>query len=87
MAARLWVGGLEVGISERDLEDEVTSPASLRRPRRHDLFDTVFVLQFGRYGKLRSVWVARKVTNPRLGSLLRSCSCDVRSAALTALCL
>ncbi|DBB04094.1 hypothetical protein WJX77_008496 [Trebouxia sp. C0004] len=35
--ARLWVGGLEVGISERDLEDE-----------------------FGRYGRLRSVWVARK---------------------------
>ncbi len=31
--ARLWVGGLEVGISERDLEDEVHHLLDLARAR------------------------------------------------------
>ena len=31
--ARLWVGGLEVGVSERDLEDEVQSAACLLSTR------------------------------------------------------
>ncbi len=75
--ARLWVGGLEVGISERDLEDEVhrglarTSWTFSHINAFQREFLSICAVQFGRYGRLRSVWVARKV---RL---------DVRSAAKT----
>ena len=63
--ARLWVGGLEVGISERDLEDEVHRLLDLALARTSkpltERFLTICAMQFGRYGRLRSVWVARKV--------------------------
>ncbi len=65
--ARLWVGGLEVGISERDLEDEVirglarTSGTCSHIKAFHCEYVTICAMQFGRYGRLRSVWVARKV--------------------------
>lgn len=58
--ARLWVGGLEVGISERDLEDEVRG-CTCRKASKTNHPLTFVLLQFTRYGRLRSVWVARKV--------------------------
>ena len=68
MAARIYVGGINPTLSEKDLEDEVplcniyvvggTGALSLTQSDARLL--TLVCWQFIRFGTLRSVWVARK---------------------------
>lgn len=48
--SRLWVGGLEVGISERDLEDEV------RGRRRQALANLCYSMSNNMFPAVHKVW-------------------------------
>jgi len=76
-AARIYVGGIDPKLQERDLEDEVITPSASAEEglpvdscimQRTGLeIKSEFLAQFIRFGTLRSVWVARKP--PGFGTL------------------
>lgn len=68
------VGNLPPGIPEREVEDEVCLSSSAFHGCLHKFWNTaevmIVVLQFIRFGTLRSVWIARKP--PGFGELTKS---------------